>query len=284
LGVRADADALADLLVEDLELGSADIRKRVGEILPKLVEAGQLMQVDSEYRVQTRESAAWEADYQKHYKSFLDDDTKLATARAEAVAAAVKDRLKLTSVQHGAAKVPRKALLHFGPVAPNADPGVVPVWARDGWAESESSVQSDAVKAGDQSPLVFVFLPNRNPEDVRKNLAGLKAAELTLTTRGAPTNEEGNLAKAAVETRQARAREKLDTLLGEILDNAQVIQAGGNDVTAATLGDAVRAAADNALVRLFPKFSVADHAKWEQVVKKAREGDGAALAAVGHGG
>src|SRR5688500_19863905 len=35
---------------------------------------------------------------------------------------------------------------------------------------------------------------------------------------------------------------------------------------------------------LFPKFAVADHAKWEQVVKKAREGDGAALTAVGHVG
>lgn len=284
LGVRADADTLADLLVEDLEHGSADIRKRVNELLPQLVDAGQLMQVDSEYRVQTRESAAWESDYQRHYKAFLDDDTKLATARAEAIAAAVKERLKLTTVPHGAAKVPRKALLHFGPVAPNADPGVVPVWVRDGWAESESSVQSDAIKAGDQSPLVFVLLPNRNPEDVRKNLASLKAAEITLTTRGAPTNEEGNLAKASVETRQTRAKEKLETMLGEILDNAQVIQAGGNDVAASTLADAVRAAADNALVRLFPNFAVADHAKWEQVVKKAREGDGSALAALGHTG
>lgn len=280
LGVRADAETLADLLVQNLEHGGADMRKAVPAALQTLVDAGQLMQVETEFRVQTRESAAWEADFQKHRKVLSDDDTKVGTARSEALADAAKKRLGVSSVPHGASKVPRKVVLHFGPVAPAVEPGTVPVWVRDGWAESESTIQTDAVKASNESPLVFVMLPNRGAEEIKKALVTLKAADMTLQKRGVPSNEEGNLARAAVETRRYSAKERLDALLDDVLDNAQVIQAGGNEVTAGSVPEAVRSAVENALVRLFPKFSAGDHAKWDAVVKKARTGDGSALAVV----
>lgn len=281
LGVRADAETLADLLVQNLEHGGADVRKAVPAALQALVDAGQLMQVETEYRVQTRESAAWEADFQKHRKALSDDDTKVGTARGEALAEAAKKRLGTGSVPHGASKVPRKVVLSFGPVAPTVEAGAVPVWVRDAWAESESTIQTDAVKAGNESPMVFVLLPNRNGDEIKKALVTLKAAETTLQTRGVPSNEEGNLARAAVETRRDRAKERLVALLEEVLNNAQVIQAGGNEVTGGSVPEAVRAAVDNALVRLFPKFASGDHAKWDAVVKKARTGDGSALTVVG---
>jgi hypothetical protein len=281
LGVRADAETLADLLVQNLEHGGAEVRQAVPVALQALVDAGQLMQVETEFRVQTRESAAWEADFQKHRKALSDDDTKVGTARGEALAEAAKKRFGVGSVPHGASKVPRKVVLHFGPVAPTHELGTVPVWVRDAWAESESTIQTDAVKAGNESPLVFVMLPNRNADEIKKALVTLKAAETTLQTRGVPSNEEGNLARAAVETRRDHAKERLVALLDEVLDNAQVIQAGGNEVTAGSLPEAVRSAVDNALVRLFPKFAAGDHAKWDAVVKKARTGDGSALTVLG---
>lgn len=284
LGVRADAETLADLLVQNLEHGGAEARKSVPAALQALVDAGQLMQVETEYRVQTRESAAWEADFQKHRKALSDDDTKVGTARGEALAEAAKKRLGLGSVPHGASKVPRKVILHFGPSTPSVETGTVPVWVRDAWAESESTIQTDAVKAGNESPLVFVLLPNRNAEEIKKALVTLRAAETTLQTRGVPSNEEGNLARASVETRRDRARERLAGLLDEVLDHAQVIQAGGNEVPGAKVSEAARSALDNALARLFPKFALGDHAKWDAVLKKSQKGGGDALAAVGHDG
>jgi hypothetical protein len=282
LGVRADAETLADLLVKNLEHGGAEARAAVPAALQALVDAGQLMQVESEHRVQTRESAVWEAEFQQHRKALADDDSKVATARGEALAAAAKRRLGTGGVLQGAAKVPRKVVLHFGPAAPTVEPGAVPVWVRDAWADSESSIQADAVRAGSGSPLVVVLLPNRHADEIKKALVTLKAAETTLQTRGVPGNEEGKLARAAVETRRDRSRERLGALLDEVLDHAQVIQAGGNELSAPSVPDAVRAAIDNALVRLFPKFGAGDHAKWELVVKKARAGDGSALGALGH--
>ncbi|WP_051256264.1 BREX system P-loop protein BrxC [Cystobacter fuscus] len=280
LGVRADTETLADLLVQDLEHGGAEIRKQLPAALQALVEDGQLMQVETEYRVQTRESAAWEADFQKHRKMLSDDDSKVGTARSEALAEAVKKRIGFGSVPHGASKVSRKVQLYFGPVAPTVDGGTVPVWVRDAWAESVATIQTDAVKASNDSPLVFVLLPTGNAEGIKNALLTLKAAEVTLQTRGVPSGDEGNLARAAVETRRNRAKEQLETLLDEVLDNAQVIQANGTEVVAGTLVDSVKAAVANALVRLFHKFSLGDHGKWDAALKKARAGDGTALTMV----
>jgi hypothetical protein len=280
LGVRAEAETLADLLVQDLEHGGAEVRKQIPASLQALVDAGQLMQVETEYRVQTRESAIWEADFQKHRKTVADDDTKVGTARGDAITEAVKGRVGPSSVQHGASKVSRKIQLHFGPVAPVVDGASVPVWVRDGWAESESTIQTDAVKAGSDSPIVFVMLPNRNAEEIKKALVTMKGAEVTLQTRGVPGNSEGNLARAAVETRLGKAKERLTALLDDILDHAQVIQAGGNEIAAGTLADNIKSAVENALKRLFPKFAPGDHPKWESVVKKARQGDGTALTVI----
>ena len=287
LGVRADAETLSDLLVKDLEHGGAEVRKTVPAALQALVDAGQLMQVETEYRVQTRESAAWEADFQKHRKALSDDDSKAGTLRGDAVAEAVKRRLSLSSVPQGQSKVPRKVQLHFGPTAPTfhkdagAWTGVVPLWVRDVQQEGLSTPQTDAVKAGSDSPIVFLLLADRNAHEIKKALVTLKAAETTLQTRGVPSNEEGNLARAAVETRRDRAKERLVTLLDEVIDHAQVIQAGGNEVSGGSVSEAARAAVNNALVRLFPKFDLGDHPRWDAVVKKARAGDGAALTALG---
>jgi hypothetical protein len=51
-GVRADANTLSDLLVTDLTISSAELRRNVSELLEKLVASGAVMQVDSEYRMQ----------------------------------------------------------------------------------------------------------------------------------------------------------------------------------------------------------------------------------------
>jgi hypothetical protein len=66
LGIRCTADVLADLLVEDLKAGSDELRKKVPELLQSLVQAGQLMVVDDEYRLQTPESASWDAEFKKN--------------------------------------------------------------------------------------------------------------------------------------------------------------------------------------------------------------------------
>jgi hypothetical protein len=87
-GLRASAGMLADLLVEDLTAGSASLRQRVPDLLQSLVDRGTLMLVGDEYRLQTRESAEWEADYRARLARILADDSRMAADRTDALRAA----------------------------------------------------------------------------------------------------------------------------------------------------------------------------------------------------
>ncbi len=59
---------------------------------------------------------------------------------------------------------------------------------------------------------------------------------------------------------------------------------GGNDVAEDDFSASVRKAVEAAVVRMFPKFGLADSPNWELVVKRARDGAADALAALGYQG
>lgn len=283
-GVRGTADTFADLLVENLAAGSADLRKRIPPLLAEMVEKGDLMQVDDEFRIQTRESSLWDTDYRTAFKSWQDGKEKLSAAQGDMLQLAAREALKGVSVTQGASKVKRDVSLHFGMDMPKVDAGAVPVWVQGTGGESFEAVHNDAVGAGETSPIVFVWLPSKSGADFATALASFKAAEETLNKRGAPTTQAGVEARSAIETRKANARLKLDAILSDILANARVVQAGGEDVGGGTLADAVKAATQNSLVRLFPEFPKADNPKWAQVVQQAKLGQTKALDQVDHAG
>src|SRR5438128_2383227 len=85
-GIRADIAALADLLVENVTDVSANatLRQRIPQLLQDLVDSNTLMQVGDEYRLQTRESAEWETDFQRRRAHIKADDSRIASDRSTA--------------------------------------------------------------------------------------------------------------------------------------------------------------------------------------------------------
>lgn len=283
LGIHATADVLADLLVEDLKAGSAELRKKVPELLQTLTQAGQLMVVDDEYRLQTPESASWDAEFKKNFNRIVNDDARIAGERADLFRAQCAD-LKNLKVIHGASKVARKIELFTGAETPIPTGQGVPVWVRDGWTVDEKSILTEAQKAGTDSPLVFIYIPRRSADDLKKIIASLKAAEETLNSKGTPTTPEGLEARAAIETRKAIAEARLKAIITEIINGTRVFMAGGNEVAGMFMQDRVEEAAKNALTRLYPQFDVADDPRWEKVVERSKKGDPSALDALGFKG
>ena len=277
-GVRATPDVFADLLVEDLAAGSADLRKRIPGLLEQLVVDGDLMQVDEEFRIQSTESRLWDGEYKAALKSWQEGADKLSAARADMLQLATRALLKPISLRQGVSKVSRELTLSFGMDPPKTDAGSVPVWVQGLGGETWVSVQNDAAGAGEKSPMVLVWLPTKGAGDFSAALASLRASGETLDRRGAPTTQPGVEARSAIETRRANAQLKVDAIVADLLAGARVLQAGGEEVTANTLADAVKAAAQNSLVRLFPEFSKADNPKWDQVVLQAKAGQTQALA------
>ena len=225
-GVRATADTLADLVVDDLTAGSAPLRQQGPIVLQTLVDDGTLILVGDEYRLQNRESAEWETDYRNRQSRILADEVRLASERAtflrEALARAMKD---LTFLQ-GASKAPRKHEMYLGPEGPPPKVTSVPVWVQDGWSASEKSVREEAQQAGVESPTVFVFLRRFEADELRQTIARLGAADETVKTRAIPQIGAGIEARAAMESRAARDQQRLRTLLDNIVKNARVYQGG----------------------------------------------------------
>lgn len=283
-GVTATADALADLLVTDLPAGSAGLRQRIPALLQGLVEDSKLLQVGEEYRLQTRESALWDQDYRQRLARISSDDHRIASDRTDELRAAMHAALKGITLTHGVSRTPRKFALHFGLDAPPTNTGAVPVWVRDEWSVSEKAVREDAQAAGMDSPIVHVFLPRRDADTLKRALERYAAAKETLDLRPAPSTPEGQEAQRAMQSRRDAERRSLDARIRDVIDHARVFQGGGYEVGEGSLGASARAALEAAVQRLFPNFGVADHARWDNVLTKVRQGGADALSAVDYSG
>lgn len=281
IGIRANIDTLADLLVEDLSRGSSTLRSRLPGLLDK---CELLMKVGDEYRIQTEESAAWNDEFLSQRSQLANEAHRIDAERDHRTRRKFGELVKKLSLTQGASKVSRDIFPIFDAQLPSDSEQKVCVWIRDGWSIDENSVRADARQAGNQSPAIFIFIPKRSADDLRHNLINCKAAGATLDRRGAPNTPEGIEARAAMETSRQTAESKIDELLAEAFSGARVFQGGGNELAGNSLQEIVLEAAGYSLQRLYPQFSMADHMGWPKVYEKAQKGAPDALKAVGDDG
>lgn len=277
-GIRATADALADLLVEDLKAGSASLRKDIPQLLSGMVAREDLMLVGDEYHLQTREGAAWGKEYRTRYTKIVGDGGRIADERTRELKAACTIALKDVSLLQGTSKTPRKTELHFTTDEPKSA-GNIPVWIRDEWSVPEKTVREDAQASGPDSPLISVFLPRKNSDDLKTALAGYVAATETLASPPTSNTQESQEARQGMVTRQSGLRKDLTADIGNVLRDAKVFQ-GGIEIVGDDLHDGVRTALEASVASLYPQFAAGDDPKWDTVKARVRQGNGDALAAV----
>ena len=280
IGVRATVDMIADLMVEDLPRGSSALRSKLPHLLKT---CPLLMRVDDEFRIQTEESRAWTDEFQAQRGLLNNEAHRIESERNDRLRARLGEITKLALVQ-GSAKVARSVSLVLDSALPADAAQRIIVWVRDGWNSDEKTVRDDALGAGNLSPTIFVFVPKRSADDLRHQIIDYKAAAATLDKRGVPTSPEGLEARAAMQTICQSAEARINGLLGDAFTGARVFQGGGSEIVGASLAEAVREAAQAALLRLYPQFTVADQAAWETVYARAQKGDPDALKAVGDKG
>jgi hypothetical protein len=286
LGVRANADTLADLLVEDLPAGSAPLRTLVPELLARMVQERVLMQVGQEYRLQTPESSAWNEDYEQRYARLANDTARMSSLVAERLAAECHEQVKdVKRPRHGKSNPPRKLELCFSDQSLAQADADIPVRVYDEWSDDEKVVRAEVLQASTDSPTVYVFLPKTADTELKKALASRHAARETLDARGEPSTPAGQEARAALETRHRAADADLRTALAQVFRGALVFQAGAKtDLPGLSLADKVKLAAETALTRLYPQFDAGDDPRWDTVIERARQGDAAPLKALDYQG
>lgn len=282
--VRANAETLVDLLVSDLKTDRPKLEQQVPKLLKQLVDAGQLMAVETEYRLQTREGAVWTHDFNRRRTAALNDDQRINSKRAELLRDGTKQALKPVSLQQGTSGTSRKLVSELSSGRPASNSDDVTLWLRDGWSDDEKLVLNDVRAAGVDSPILFGYLPRLHHDELKQAIASHIAAQETLDAHGMTGGPETIEPRKAVETHLAVAQHRIQELLGHIIGGAKVFLGGGQEANGIELADKVQDSADSALVRLFPQFSEADHGNWGLVVAKARGGDVGALSQVGYPG
>jgi hypothetical protein len=282
IGVRASKDHIADLLVDDLKAENGKLRADVDTTLQHLADQGVLMQVGDEYRLQTREGSEWDREFRNRQTKLNNDDAGIQFRRDQLSYAEADRIVRGIKMIQGAAKEPRQFVIHRDQTPPSADGGTIPVWIRDGWSCSRREMVDAARAASADSPIIFVFIPRQSPEEIRRQIVDTDAAQQTLDAKGNPTSDEGQEAKQGMESRRAKAVVERDRLVQEIVANANVFQGGGNELMQTSLTERLAVAANDALVRLFPRFKEADSGAWEAAIKRARDGADHPFQPTGH--
>jgi hypothetical protein len=284
LGVRAESEHIADLLSDDLVTGSTALRQQLPSLLDALEQDGVLMKVDAEYRLQTTEGAAWEAEFRKRRASILNDEPLIAAQRSLLLNRALTDAIGGNlSIMQGDSKERRKVVIHYSEGKPEQSDGIT-LWVRDGFSVPKASVLADIQKLSTDDPTLHLFLPKLNNDALKYAIASVLAAEETINFKGNPSLQEGKECRQAMVTKQSTQEDVVKGFISEIIGGASLYLSGGQEQQFIALKVGVEDAAKQVLNRMYPKFSEGDSAKWPQVLKKAKEGSPSALAEVGFAG
>lgn len=283
LKIRADAETLADLVVSNLSEGSLELRRKIPQVLNSLATDGSLMKVDDEFRIQTREGSEWTLLYHNRFNEMMSDPAKLAGERRDLLVNRFKKKLSGFSLTQGSSKESRKLDLHFGDENPKKNDLSIPVWVRSGWEIEADRFRGEARSMGEKAAVIVCHIPMKKSDDLNRAVASAFAARKTLEVKGsAAITREALEAKKSMETSVAESERRRDDLIDDLIEDAAVILAGGDDVEGSGILDKIRDAANSALDRLFPKFHHADHPDWSKALERARKNDRSALEVINH--
>lgn len=282
IGVRATKLHIGDLLVSNLRADNGKLRSEVDTTLQRLADEGILMAVGDEYRLQTREGSEWDREFRTKQAKINADDAFIQFRRDQLLYANIDGIVRGVRIVQGAAKESRPLAIYRDQSPPQADGAGIPVWIRDQWSHAQKDMVEAARAAGADCPTLFVFIPRQSATDLQRLIVEAEAAQQTLDSRGEPSNPEGQEARRSMESRLGTAVTARDRLVSEIVSGAKVFQGGGSEVMSATLEEKLRAAANDALVRLFPRFKEADSGAWEVAMKRAKEGADHPFQPTGH--
>ena len=136
IGIRATVDTIADLMVEDLSLGSSALRSR----LPKLLDTCELlMRVEDEYRIQTEESTAWNDEFLSQRSQLVNEAYRIEAERNDRIRGTFGKVIHKLTLTHGTSKVTRDLFPVFDTQLPSDSNAKIYVWVRTGWSVDENS-------------------------------------------------------------------------------------------------------------------------------------------------
>ncbi len=283
--LKSNTDTIADLLVDDLNNNSSTFRTKVKDLISKLVAEKVLMPINDEYKLQTRIGAEWEQEFTKQYiKLNSAGDDKIQEQRRERIIAHIKEKTKGINITQGNSRIVREFELWDKETTPNTE-YKLNLWIRDGWYESQTTIENEIRAAGNNTPLAYAFIKKLRDAELKAEIIKYLAAGLTINAKGLPSTPEGEQAKRSMETRQSQAKTTMLELIEKICEETTILLAGGNTVQVGTLKENIQEALNSIADRQFPDFrNKADNPNWGQTLTRALAGNPDALGAINYHG
>jgi hypothetical protein len=284
-GLKSNDNTVADLLIDNLNVNSDAFRTNVKKLIKKLVDEKVLMPINDEYKLQTKIGAEWEQEFTKQFiKLNNSGDDQIQSLRRERIMAHFRDKTRGISVTQGTSRMVRDFELWDKETIPNTE-HKLNLWIRDGWFESETTVENEIRAAGNNAPLSYAFVKKFRDPELRTEIIKFLATGLAIDASGLPSTPEGEQAKKSMETRQSQAKTAIQELVEKICDESVVFLAGGNKMQSGTLKDNIQEALNSIADRQFPDFKgKADYLNWGQALTKALAGNPDALNAISYTG
>ena len=278
-GIRSTPAIIADLLIDNITVDNGPFRDKVRTLLEEMKEKGSLMEVDSEYLMQTTQGAEWEREFREQCVKLQQDEMAVGRLRDQLFNSKVQEAVATIRLKHGDSNTPRK--ITFYDRAEEPPSGQLIAWFQHGWSASQKEVESLARNRGQDDPALLVFVPKKGADDVKRLIIEAEAARVVVTQRAMPSKPEGLEARQAMESRRVSAEKRRDQLVQDILRATKVYQGGGNELHQEDLAGKLQFGAEASLVRLYPHFADADHKSWPLVLSRVKQGSDDPFKSVG---
>lgn len=282
-GIRANEQMIGDLLLTDLKGDTRGFREEVKKQLAWMADKAELMKIDSEYRIQTRQGAEWNARFTEKVAAFnSSNDVHLERDRLfKAAVSKVVDSIRLIQ---GVSKERRDLVAHYSVNPPEKGIDGVVVWARDEWSVAAGAVLGEAQQRPQDDPVIHLFIPKRDADNLKALIVQSLAANSVIASMGTQNTPEGREAAQAMAARLDELQQRLGMAVQQIMQATKLYRGKGVEVGVAKLEDALLSTAQLSLDSLYPRFGQADSDKWSLVQQRIKQASDEPFQPVGHPG
>ena len=277
--LKSDNKTIEDLLIDNLNLKTDIFRNKIKELIKKLVDNNILMQINDEFKLQTKIGAEWEKEYTKNYiKINNTEEDVINSFRKDKCFSFFTDISKGISIKQGTTAVLRNFEIWNNNSTPQENDTLY-LWLKDEWLDTEHNASDESKKNIDKA-LAILFIPKKFDLELRTEILKFLASEKTLNYMGIPSSTEGQHAKKNIETRKDKAEKAISDLIKQICLETIIFINGEKFNEKLSLDEKLSTALNLLADKTFPYFKKADIVNWQEVLNRGLNGDNDALTAI----
>ena len=267
--IEANENTIAELLLKDLTINSEELRQQVKAAVQRLTQEQHLMQIGTEYRLQTAIGAEWLKEFRRHETELNNNGNDLIQRqRRERIVKFFRNRAQTFSVQQGVSKQVRNVEVWDRNESPTLDARLY-LWVRDGWTDGETQLLHEIRAEGPTVALVYAYVPKQRETDLRRELIRYLAAHDTLEAKGLVNSPEAEQARRSMQTQRSLAEDAAQKIIEAACRDATVYLAGGTKIDGGDVAANMREALTKLADRQFTEFLKGDAVGWDPAMRKA---------------